>query len=100
MTDKYLIYYGANEKKIYRYPFTSLKNSDLIMKTLNNSEKQILKKKLKIAEEKNNIRRRSVYPKKRMEHSNGGIIKFIKKKWDIYYWWKSDRGIYTFKEKK
>ena len=52
MTDKYLIYYGANEKKIYRYPFTSLKNSDLIMKTLNNSEKQILKKKLKIAEEK------------------------------------------------
>ena len=52
ITDKYLIYYGANEKKIYRYPFTSLKNSDLIMKTLNNSEKQILKKKLKIAEEK------------------------------------------------
>ena len=29
-TYKYLIYYGANEKKIYRYPFTSLKNSDLI----------------------------------------------------------------------
>ena len=52
ITDKYLIYYGANEKKIYRYPFTSLKNSDLIMKTLNNSEKQILKKKLNITEEK------------------------------------------------
>ena len=69
------------------------------MKTLNNSEKQILKKKLKIAEEKINIRRRSVYPKKRMEHSNGGIIKFIKKKMGYILLVESDRGIYTFKEK-
>ena len=45
-------YYISSDGGFIKNEKTSLKNSDLIMKTLNNSEKQILKKKLNITEEK------------------------------------------------
>lgn len=47
--DKYLIYYGANKNNIRRYPFTSLRRSDINDETYN---KQELKRKLSIKEKK------------------------------------------------
>ena len=42
-SDKYLEFYGADEKVIYRYPFTSLKESDLLDKPLQQVEKKKFK---------------------------------------------------------
>lgn len=42
-SDKYLEFYGADEKVIYRYQFTSLKESDLLNKPLQQVEKKKFK---------------------------------------------------------
>ena len=51
-TDRFLIHYGANKEKIYRYPFTSIKESDLLQKSLTIDEKIQIRKELGIKEEK------------------------------------------------
>lgn len=51
-TDKFLVYYGADKDKIYRYPFTSIKESDLLKKSLTIDEKIQIRKELGIKEEK------------------------------------------------
>lgn len=49
--DKYCIAYGAKLENIYRYPFTSIFDSDVIDKSLSKDEKIVLKKKLNMKEE-------------------------------------------------
>lgn len=49
--DKYCIAYGAKPENIYRYPFTSIFDSDVIDKPLSKEEKNVLKKKLNMKEE-------------------------------------------------
>ena len=51
VTDEYLISYGANPKKIYRYHFTSLFDGDLQKNVLTNEERMDYKQKLGINEE-------------------------------------------------
>ena len=51
-TDDYLIHYGANKERIFHYPFTSLRNSDILTKLLTKEEKEKYKKELKIKEKK------------------------------------------------
>lgn len=51
-TKDYLIKYGASEKNIYWYPFTSLKREDILNKGLTPTEKQVLRKKLGILGDK------------------------------------------------
>ncbi len=50
-TDKWLVHYGASRDAIYRYPFTSVKESD-ISGICTAEEKQELKQRLEIPEEK------------------------------------------------
>ena len=42
-TNKYLIYYGAKKNRIYDYPFTSLKKTDILKKSVLKTEKEKLK---------------------------------------------------------
>lgn len=51
-TNKYLVHYGANEKNIYKYPFTTLHEKDLIEAPISYSEKQKFRKKLGIVEKR------------------------------------------------
>lgn len=51
-TDVYLLYYGANKEKIYRYPFTSLKEKDILENIVDREKKHEIRKKLKINETK------------------------------------------------
>ena len=50
-TDKYYIHYGALPEKIVRYPFTSLKEEDLLPILPQSEEKKRLREKLGIKEE-------------------------------------------------
>lgn len=50
--DEYFIKYGANPKKIYKYPFTSLYQKDILNQPLTFCEKCQLREKLDIREEK------------------------------------------------
>ena len=49
-SDEYLKFYGAKENRIYRYPFTSLKEKDILKAPVSKSEKELLRKKLSIKE--------------------------------------------------
>lgn len=49
MSDKYLVHYGADINKIDRYPFTSIKNNNILKKPLSQEEKMQLRKELKIS---------------------------------------------------
>jgi len=49
---EYLKLYGAKEENIYIYPFTSLKNEDIISEILNPKQKMVFRRKLGINEEK------------------------------------------------
>ncbi|MGU8826012.1 glycosyltransferase family 4 protein [Clostridium perfringens] len=51
-TDNFLMYYGANKDKIYRYNFTSLKNKDILSNKVLKKDKDTIKNKLGIKEEK------------------------------------------------
>lgn len=44
--DKYYLKYGSNKDKIFRYPFTSIRNSDIISRALSNEEKRTIRKEL------------------------------------------------------
>lgn len=48
--DEYYLTYGAKEEKIYRYPFSSLKEEDIITTPASEEEKQNLRKELNITE--------------------------------------------------
>ena len=50
--DRYYITYGAQEKSIYRYPFTSLKDEDIAENAASTEERNALRNKLGITEEK------------------------------------------------
>lgn len=52
VSDEYLKYYGANKKNIYRYPFTSLNNQDILAKPISKYEKESLRSELGIKEKK------------------------------------------------
>lgn len=49
-SDEYLKFYGAKENSIYRYPFTSLKEKDILKAPVSKAEKELLRKKLSIKE--------------------------------------------------
>lgn len=51
-TDDYLKYYGVEEKKIFRYPFTSINSKDILKKKLEDNKKQKLRSELGISGEK------------------------------------------------
>lgn len=51
ITNQYLEYYGAQSDKIYIYPFTSIKKRDVLKKSLNKNEKEVIREKLSINEE-------------------------------------------------
>ena len=51
-SDEFLKNYGASEEKIFRYPFSSMQNSDILPEPLSAEEKQTLRKKLGITKEK------------------------------------------------
>lgn len=51
-SDDYLAYYGANPEVIYRYPFSSLSNIDIISNNLSLEEKRTIRKRLNIKENK------------------------------------------------
>lgn len=48
----YLLTLGVEESRIHKYPFTSLKSEDILLKTVSAEEKKRLREKLKINEEK------------------------------------------------
>lgn len=50
--DAYLIYYGAKKERIYRYPFSSFYERELLDKPLTKKEKKAVRKQLGIYEEK------------------------------------------------
>lgn len=50
--NRYLIQYGAIVERIYRYPFTSIKNKDVLINVPSYDEKMELRRKLGIKEEK------------------------------------------------
>lgn len=52
ITDEYLIRYGADPKRIYRYHFTSLYENELQKSVLTQEEKSVFKEKVGIKEEK------------------------------------------------
>lgn len=51
-TDEYFEYYGANRENIIRYPFTSVKEENIIKNEISNSMKMELKKQYNVKEEK------------------------------------------------
>lgn len=51
-SDDYLVYYGANRDCVYRYPFTSLKESEILDSIPSEDEIFYIKEELKIKEEK------------------------------------------------
>lgn len=51
-TDDYLLYYGAKKEKIHRYPFTSLKEIDILKGNLSAKEKDKIREELEMEENK------------------------------------------------
>ena len=50
VTDEYFTYYGADARRIYRYPFTSVHAADILAKPLSGQEKQKLRELLGLGE--------------------------------------------------
>ena len=50
--DEYYLMYGAKNDKIVRYPFTSIRNNDILKKPLEQSEKDKIRNRLGIKEDK------------------------------------------------
>lgn len=50
--NKYLKYYGAKEKNIYTYPFTSVKEKDILKTPISIEERKKLKEELQISDDK------------------------------------------------
>jgi len=51
-TNEYLEYYGANRNMIFEYPFTSIKEKEILKNSVTNNKKLTLKRELNIEEEK------------------------------------------------
>lgn len=51
-TNRYLKHYGALENKIFKYPFSSVKESDVLTEELSKEQRDLLKKELDLKEEK------------------------------------------------
>lgn len=51
-TTEYLLHYGAQKDKIYEYPFSSLREADILAETVSRKEKLAIRKELGITEEK------------------------------------------------
>lgn len=51
-TNEYLIYYGAKKEKIYRYPFTSVNEKDMLKQVIGEEEKEKIRNLLGIREKK------------------------------------------------
>lgn len=51
VSDQYLMYYGARKESVFRYPFTSLMQDDILERTVTHDEKSKLRKKLHVTEE-------------------------------------------------
>ncbi len=51
LTDQYLVYYGAEKGRIYRYPFTSTSAEDLLQRVPTREEKQQIREKLGIKDQ-------------------------------------------------
>lgn len=51
-TNRYLLNYGADKNKIYIYPFSSIKDEDILDEPLTNEEKILIKKTLGVREQK------------------------------------------------
>lgn len=52
LTDEYLVFYGAPESKIFRYPFTPLNERDILKERISRPDVERLKKDLGIKEKK------------------------------------------------
>jgi glycosyltransferase involved in cell wall biosynthesis len=52
ITTKYLLHYGAQQERIYVYPFTSLKKQDILTNILSKEEKMEVKREINIQEKK------------------------------------------------
>ena len=52
ISDEYIKFYAGSKSKIYRYPFTSLKESDILQNPVTYQEKADIKKQLNITENK------------------------------------------------
>lgn len=50
-SDKYLIYYGAKENKVHRYPFSSLREDEILLMRLTDIEKKKIRQKLGVVED-------------------------------------------------
>lgn len=48
IANDYLKMYGANENRIFKYPYTSLNQNEILAKPLNINEKNLIRKKLKL----------------------------------------------------
>ena len=55
MTDAYLLYYGATSENIYRYPFSSFREQEILHEPIMLEEKQRIKEKYGIYEKKMEI---------------------------------------------
>ena len=62
--DKYYLTYGADEKRLYRYPFTSVFAKDILQKPIEDAEKQNVKRTLNVKEEKMILAVGSYIPRK------------------------------------
>ena len=51
-TTDYLKYYGADESRVYQYPFTSVRQKDILKRIVSDSEKKELRQKLNMTEAK------------------------------------------------
>lgn len=52
VADEYLVYYGANREKILHYPFTSVKESDVLQNVLDSDQKKEYRNKLGLSTDK------------------------------------------------
>ena len=67
MLDKYYLKYGAREENIYRYPFTSVREKDILERPLDKEEKRIIRQRLGITEAHVVISVGSFIPRKGMD---------------------------------
>jgi len=75
-TTKYLVHYGAEESRVYYYPFTSLWESDIAQRIPTEEEKRQLRQELGMKEEKIVLSVSRFIPSKRLDmliHSAGAL---------------------------
>lgn len=83
VTNKYLTYYGADENHIYIYPFTTMREEDILTESLTKTEKTKLRTELEIPYERMVISVGQFIPRKGFDV----LIKAAKK-------FKEDTGVY------